>query len=238
MRRAFTLIDVLVTLGVIAVLLAILMPSLTGVRETARQVVCRSNIRQVGIGLGLYAENQQDKLPSSYFLTTSPQHPLETITLRRDVPDPNQAWDGAGRLYNEDYMSAAQIFYCPSHHGSHPFREYSDAWLAPSGELVGNYQYRGRGPLEGGNPPVSIDILSKMRSGATLLVDGLRTVSDFNHNVGANVFRADASVGWYADRAGNSILQNIPKNDHDQSVTPSPAQIDSIWQQIDENSPP
>ncbi|MCQ6498005.1 type II secretion system protein, partial [Vibrio parahaemolyticus] len=53
-RSGFTIIDVLVSIAVIAVLISILMPSLSLVRETTRRLVCSSNIRQHGMGLAMY----------------------------------------------------------------------------------------------------------------------------------------------------------------------------------------
>ena len=55
-RAAFTLIEVLVVVGMIGLLLAILLPSLSAARVQARVVTCRSNIRQITAANGLYAD--------------------------------------------------------------------------------------------------------------------------------------------------------------------------------------
>lgn len=55
-RRGFTLIEVLVVVAIIALLLAVLMPSLAGAREQARAVACMSNMRQLGIAWMMYAD--------------------------------------------------------------------------------------------------------------------------------------------------------------------------------------
>ncbi|MEX2217527.1 MAG: type II secretion system protein [Phycisphaerales bacterium] len=227
MRRGFTLIDVLVTLAVISVLLSILMPSLSSVRETARQVVCRSNVRQVGIGLVLYAEAYQDRVPYSGFLEGPNPTPHETVILRRVAPD---SWDGAGHLY-DDYMAAPQVFYCPSHRGSHPYRAYADAWMLGAGLIVGNFQYRGKAPIDGGATTALTSRLGAMRPGTTLLVDGFRTAVEFNHGVGANRFRADASVSWFGDRVNGGIVSLLPKDD--QSGIVSPQVVEDIWEELD-----
>src|SRR5687768_330383 len=61
LRRAFTLIELLVVIGVIALLLALLLPSLAGAREQARRARCASNLRQVSIGTMLLAHNNKGR---------------------------------------------------------------------------------------------------------------------------------------------------------------------------------
>ena len=65
-RRGFTLIELLVVVSIIALLISILMPSLSRARAQAKTVVCKSNIRQVGMGALYYAHDYHDQLfPSS-----------------------------------------------------------------------------------------------------------------------------------------------------------------------------
>ena len=54
-RKAFTLIELLVVVAIIALLVAILVPTLEGARRSAKVILCASNIRQYGLGLALYA---------------------------------------------------------------------------------------------------------------------------------------------------------------------------------------
>ncbi|OHB58870.1 MAG: hypothetical protein A2Y12_00445 [Planctomycetes bacterium GWF2_42_9] len=62
-RKAFTLVELLVVISIIAMLLAVLIPSLQKARDQAKMVVCKSNLRQVGLAFVLYAESNNGKHP-------------------------------------------------------------------------------------------------------------------------------------------------------------------------------
>jgi prepilin-type N-terminal cleavage/methylation domain-containing protein len=64
-RRAFTLVELLVVIGIIAALLALLLPSLRRARESSRSVGCASNVRQVTQAMMMYAVDNTDTLPTS-----------------------------------------------------------------------------------------------------------------------------------------------------------------------------
>lgn len=59
-KRGFTLIELLVVIAIIALLLSILMPSLNKVRDQARAVVCKSNLKQWGLVVGVYTNGNKD----------------------------------------------------------------------------------------------------------------------------------------------------------------------------------
>jgi len=65
-KDAFTLVELLVVISVIAVLMAILMPALQRVKEQAKKVICRSNQKQIGMAMSMYQEDNNGKFPSSY----------------------------------------------------------------------------------------------------------------------------------------------------------------------------
>lgn len=67
--RGFTLIELLVVVAIIAVLVAMLLPALSSARESAKQVVCQSNLRQIATGFMLYANDNNGSLPLMYDLS-------------------------------------------------------------------------------------------------------------------------------------------------------------------------
>jgi prepilin-type N-terminal cleavage/methylation domain-containing protein len=65
-RAAFTLIELLVVIAIIAILLALLLPTLSMAREKARRVACVSGLRQLGLALQMYGNENNDRLPQGY----------------------------------------------------------------------------------------------------------------------------------------------------------------------------
>jgi len=62
-RRGFTLIELLVVIAIIAVLAALLLPTLAGAKDRGRQASCISNVRQQCLAVMLYADDHDDVLP-------------------------------------------------------------------------------------------------------------------------------------------------------------------------------
>src|SRR5688572_914495 len=61
--RAFTLVELLVVIGIIALLVSILLPSLNQAREKARRIQCANNVRTFGQAVNLYANQYKGRVP-------------------------------------------------------------------------------------------------------------------------------------------------------------------------------
>lgn len=79
--QAFTLIELLVVISIIAVLMAVLMPSLNRARKQAQKIACQSNLRQIGIALQTYLPDSGYRLPpSSCHIRDPNEHWLRVLT--------------------------------------------------------------------------------------------------------------------------------------------------------------
>ncbi len=78
MRRAFTLIELMVVVAVIGLLVAILLPALSKARAQGRLAVCATNLRQIGVAMRVYINGHRDRLPHASFMPSMGPFPLDT----------------------------------------------------------------------------------------------------------------------------------------------------------------
>jgi prepilin-type N-terminal cleavage/methylation domain-containing protein/prepilin-type processing-associated H-X9-DG protein len=102
-RRGFTLIELLVVIAIIALLMAILMPILGKARQQGKDIVCRSNLRQIGLAANFYAGEYAFLIPRSaeWGGDIKPWFQLFMPFLSQ-------------RAINDDYRNV-KIFRCPSY---------------------------------------------------------------------------------------------------------------------------
>src|SRR5438477_8504347 len=115
---AFTLIELLVVIAIIAILAALLLPALTNAKNKANRISCTNNLRQLGLAVAMYADNNNDRLPPTLFNPEKDPSsgPFESYFLfygtagrPADVKNPyNLAY-----LYTSKLITTPRTFYDP-----------------------------------------------------------------------------------------------------------------------------
>jgi prepilin-type N-terminal cleavage/methylation domain-containing protein/prepilin-type processing-associated H-X9-DG protein len=106
--RAFTLIELLVVIAIIALLMAIIMPALGKARESAREVACRSNLRNIGTGMTMFLQDNDYKPFNSD--TTNGFYWYDAAGNIRPTTDGEAYWGVAYISFIKD----PAVFGCPS----------------------------------------------------------------------------------------------------------------------------
>ena len=145
--RAFTLVELLVVIGIVSVLMGILLPALGAVRRQARAIVGMSNQRQIVGAVNCYAADNDDSYPVSVATIAmwpqfSWQEPMRLIGHQKRTPEVHRSMSA----YLRSYISDASVFSCPSAPDEHRYLQQAwdagEDWCNPDMPLI-------KGPLTG-----------------------------------------------------------------------------------------
>jgi prepilin-type N-terminal cleavage/methylation domain-containing protein len=179
-RSAFTLVELLVVIGIIAVLIALLLPTLASARDQARTMLCESNLRQLGLGFNMYANDNKGNYPQN---TTSgvPVAWTDAYAIPHYVPmplTPSGAID----------TSRSTVYVCPM--DSNRIRSYSmNIWA--SLKVDKSVQQAVPIPIEGLWPPTR-------KASAALILLSESWTSQGSATVG---FSAPTTIGMHGDQS-------------------------------------
>ena len=248
---AFTLIELLIVIGIIVLLIAVVIPVLSRARERARVSVCASNLKQIGIGIASYAtDSVGERIPPFYnglkdkdwfnfgWGWEPPYYGPWTTLVCEFSPGGMQGPINHAILYEKKYTLSPRVFYCPSA----TWREWQypspDLWLklpiTGSISIFGSYNY---------NPHTSDTNMNNsfpkyhrrqdIPSNECLVIDNIlcwRKDNDISHkpNFGWNMAFSDGHVEFRSSSAALKLFVNAgPGVDQWSYIQPALALLES-----------
>ena len=228
-KLGFTLVELLVVIGINALLIGVLLPVLSKARESASRTQCLSNIRQIGQFFVMYAQSNRDQVPLGYW-----SGQMQTNYLVNYNQNNLQYYALFGWMYAANLIKDGRVLYCPNETlGKWQYQTKENPWPPVEKASAASQTTRagyGLRPtvnwLETGDWPDPLPRLPKFKSKA-IIADLMPTpyFVDRRHKRGINVGYADASAKWVDRRALDKYLKNIPNltnSDTDPSLAFSP----------------
>ena len=232
-RKAFTLIELLVVISIIALLMSVLLPALQKARDNAKTVICKSNLKQQGLAIGLYASDNHDKVPPSWIKS----NPNPNSNNWMAILSPYFAAGDASKVTWEEYWDAEvagkKVYMCPTFkrpadttstsfynyamnvHLSFKFSTDNWDWLDNREDVEGDWPSMRFSDIQNSSSKVLISDglgfhveFDKSNLGLSLV---LREAA-LRHNGKVNVLLADTSVSQDtdADKASPFKFENFP----------------------------
>jgi prepilin-type N-terminal cleavage/methylation domain-containing protein len=145
-RRGFTLVELLVVIGIIALLVGILLPTLNKAREQARRTACLANLRSLGQLITMYANQSKGQIPIGVSTSTTTVSYTSNYFLARKESATTVRFVALGLLYPagllgrqggatgsgvESDVSEGLVFYCPStlEDSEHGYNTPENPWI-------------------------------------------------------------------------------------------------------------
>jgi len=202
-KRAFTLIELLVVIAIIAILASLLLPVLSRAKQKAQTINCASNLKQIGLGMRIFADENQDRCPES------------GGTIPWNLLDPNSisnSW--MQQVY--PYLQSTNVYRCPgnaqlsvkAHSPFNYFNGVRAAYIAAglqqaavnTRQILFPVAFVLSGDTADGGQVFSPDDADKDDYSQNCVggsVNGTPAVDWQTHNKGQEILFADGHVKWY-----------------------------------------
>jgi len=142
--HAFTLVELLVVIAIIAILASLLLPALANAKHSGKRAVCISNLKQIGLAIHMYAEENDARIPygpiappfshpAEFYPSTG--SPTSLLSLRR-----NGAPVGLGLMLKSELAQTPKVLFCPG--SDQPVNADTELENVGRTQAQGSYYYR------------------------------------------------------------------------------------------------
>jgi prepilin-type processing-associated H-X9-DG protein/prepilin-type N-terminal cleavage/methylation domain-containing protein len=195
----FTLVELLVVIGIIALLISVLLPALNKARQQGNNVSCQARMRQIGQAIQIYANENKDSLPIGTFDGTRDNNPDTarngngtdyTVLLSNLMTRKGSTWADQAQTGGSVRMLFADVDTIESDTVGSIGNTTNFVHYSTNPRAMGNIeQWNGPAPFKSGMPPYKKTQL-RQSSGTIILFDGVQ-IASLGNNVSVEAFGLD-----------------------------------------------